>query len=369
MKFERKGGEYNLLESEAYFLFNLKGFGIPKIITFGKCGIYNILIEELLGPSINSIFELKKHKFLIKDICMLGIQILDRLEFIHSKDVIHRDIKPLNFIIGRKDPKNIYIIDFSFAHKYRSSRTGKHIQFKNTHTLIGSLRYISINANKGFEQSRRDDLESVGYMLVYLAKYYLPWLSIDKKLNLDFQIKCKEVSKIKNSNTPENICKGLPEEFIEYLKYTRNLEFEQDPDYNYLRNLFITVLIKNQQNNDLLFSWNIKKRLTNKEKTNENKLDEKNCSIYKRRESSRKRLYNKIKNNLEKSKSQKVMNTLKLKKEDIKESKSSVKLKKNNDSLELKNKNNININNISSDNKFENSIGLIKKIILLTIKQ
>ena len=147
MKFERKGGRYNFLESEAYFLFNLKGFGIPKIITFGKCGIYNILIEELLGPSINSIFELKKHKFLIKDICMLGIQILDRLEFIHSKDVIHRDIKPLNFIIGRKDPKNIYIIDFSFAHKYRSSRTGKHIQFKNTGLLLGSLKYLSINAN------------------------------------------------------------------------------------------------------------------------------------------------------------------------------------------------------------------------------
>ena len=221
MKFERKGGNYNLLESEAYILFNVKGFGIPKIITYGKSGSYNILVEELLGQSINSLFDLQKHKFLIKDVCMLAIQALDRLEFIHSKDIIHRDIKPHNFLIGNKDPEIIYIIDFAFARKYRSSRTGKHIKFKNIKLSCGSLRYLSINANRGYEQSRRDDLESLGYMLVYLARDYLPWISTEE-LNLEKNIKYEAIFKLKHSSKPENLCKGLPEEFIEYIKYTRN---------------------------------------------------------------------------------------------------------------------------------------------------
>ena len=177
---------------------------------------------------------------------MIAIQTLDRLEYIHSKNIIHRDVKPDNLLIGNKDPKIIYIIDFSFARKYRSSRTGKHIKFKYIQLSCGSLNYLSINANKGYEQSRRDDLESLGYMLIYLAKDYLPWISTEK-INLEYNIKFQAIFKLKHSSKPENLCKGLPEEFAEYLRYTRNLKFEQDPDYNYLRNLFIKVLIKNKK--------------------------------------------------------------------------------------------------------------------------
>ena len=179
MKFEKKALKYNSLESEAYFLFNLKGLGIPKIISYGICGIYNILIEELLGPSIYNLLQLKKNKKkeLIKDICMISIQILDRLEYIHSKNVIHRDIKSDNFLIGRKDPYIVYLIDFGLAHKYRSSRTGKHIQFKKVNKIFGSYRFMSRYANSSYELSRRDDLESFGYMIIYLATNYLPWIS------------------------------------------------------------------------------------------------------------------------------------------------------------------------------------------------
>ena len=180
IKLEKKNEKYNMLESEAYYLMNLKGHGIPKLISYGHHGSYNVLIEELLGLSIGGILQVKSlNKFSLKDICMIALQALDRLEFIHSKLVIHRDIKPFNFVIGKEHPELIYLIDFGLSHKYKSSRTGKHILFKNLRLTYGSLRYLSINGNKGYEQSRRDDLESLGYMLIYLATGYLPWLKAE----------------------------------------------------------------------------------------------------------------------------------------------------------------------------------------------
>ena len=117
IKLEKKRGKYNMLESEAFYLMNLKGHGIPKLITFGYHGSYNVLIEELLGLSIGRIFEANRlKKFSLKDICMIALQALDRLEFIHSKLIIHRDITPFNFVIGKEDPELIYLIDFGLSH-------------------------------------------------------------------------------------------------------------------------------------------------------------------------------------------------------------------------------------------------------------
>ena len=296
MKFEKRISGFNLLESEAYFLINLKGFGIPKIITYGKSGKYNILIEELLGPSIKFLWELKRNrseKELLKDICMLSIQGIDRLEYIHSKNIIHRDIKHDNFLIGIKDPNIIYVIDFGLSRKYRSSRTGKHIKFRDVKRISGSLRYMSRNSNRGYELSRRDDLESFGYMIIYLATRYLPWLFLEH-LGLDKNTLIQTFYKLKNSVTPEELCKDLPKEFSEFLKYVRNLDFEQTPDYNYIRGLLISVLSRNEQKNDLLFSW-----IINQNNNPENN-DEKRKYMKKRRDSSQKRLYNKIKYSLEK---------------------------------------------------------------------
>ena len=200
IKVEKRINKFKLLESEAYFLITLKGFGIPKIITYGKSGKYNILIEDLLGPSIQILWDLKKNrneKELIKDICMLSIQVLDRLEYIHSKNIIHRDIKQNNFLIGIKDPNIIYLIDFGFSRKYRSSRTGKHIKFQKVKIINGSLRYMSRNSNRGYELSRRDDLESFGYMVIYLATRYLPWLFLEH-LNLEKNILIQTIYKLKN---------------------------------------------------------------------------------------------------------------------------------------------------------------------------
>ena len=255
IKLEKRNENYYFLESEAFLLFYLKGFGIPKLISFGKSAQFKILIEELLGASLNSLMANKKDKNnRLKNVCMIALQVLDRLEFIHSKNIIHRDIKEANFVIGRNENnKIIYLIDFGFAKKYRSSRTGKHIKFKNTKMAWGSLHCMSINANRTFEQSRRDDLESAGYMLILLAKLYVPWLEIVKSNTIDFLTKFNKVLKLKLTTTPEQLCKGLPEEFTKYVQYCRGLEFEQDPDYDYLRSLFTSILMKNNQKNDYNF--------------------------------------------------------------------------------------------------------------------
>ena len=228
LKFERTGQKYNFLESEAYFLFLLKGEGIPKIISYGKIIGFKVLIEELLGESIyllwkNTTFDIKNK---LNDLCLIAIQCLDRLKYIHSKNTLHRDIKPFNFLFGKTNPKLLYLIDFGISTKYRSSRTGKHIKFKFVRKAIGSLRYMSINSNSCYEQSRRDDLESLGYILIYLIKKTLPWISIENS-NINKIEKYRKVRDLKMSTLPEELCSGLPKEFSDYIKYCRNLSFEQ----------------------------------------------------------------------------------------------------------------------------------------------
>ena len=311
IKFEKIKSTHPCLESEAFILFNIKGFGIPKFISYGKKSYYNILIEELLGSNIGKIWNMKNsnlnHK--LKNICMIALQVLDRLEYIHSKNIIHRDIKTNNLSIGRKNPEVIYIIDFGLATKYRSSRTGKHIKFTNMNKAIGSLEYLSINGNKGYQQSRRDDLESLGYMVIFLAKNSLPWMNKDIAKIKKNIIKFKKVAKLKVSITLDKLCEGLPEEITQYIKYCRNLEFEQDPNYNYLRNLFKRILFIYNQKNDLNFFWNFKKNLKIE---SERKSSDNRVNFFKRRENSHQRLYKQIKNSLEKAKSQDLLNSFKI---------------------------------------------------------
>ena len=192
-----KANKYNLLESEAYILTYVKGFGIPEIISFGKYGSFKILIEELLGKNIHTLWEScpfkKDHlggkSLYIKDICLFAIQAIERLKYIHNKNIIHHDIKPKNFVVGRNDQNIIYLIDFGFAKQYRSSRTGKHIRFTSSKNFKGSLFYASLNSIKGLESSRRDDLESLGHVLIFLAKGgFLPFNKNKEKINKENKI-------------------------------------------------------------------------------------------------------------------------------------------------------------------------------------
>ena len=138
------------------------------------------MIQDYLGPSLETLHEFMGRKFTEKTVLMIGVQMLDRLEYLHSKNYIHRDLKPDNMLIGHLSKDEIYLIDFGLAKKYRDSEMNHH-PFAKTKAFVGTRRYVSVNAHMKIEQSRRDDLESLGYILIYLLKGRLPWSATRKK--------------------------------------------------------------------------------------------------------------------------------------------------------------------------------------------
>ncbi len=281
------------MERESYILFYLKGRGIPQIKTFGKTRDYFILIQTLLGPSLSTLQDNYYISFTIKDICMLSIQMLERLEFIHSKNYIHRDIKPQNFLMGLKDPNLLYIIDFGLSKKYRSKK-GNHIKFAITNKITGTPRFCSINALRGAEQSRKDDLESLFYVILYFFRGVVPWQNLRIKSRVE---RFKKINEIKKKINFKILCKNLPVELYNFGIYIKNLQFEEDPNYSYMRKLFYQILSEIHEENDEKFSW-INYINSNKSKNNNLILSHNN--IFKEKPSSHKRLYDKISNLLKK---------------------------------------------------------------------
>lgn len=254
MKVEQNSFQNNVLETESKYLAYLKGFGIPEIKYFGHSEKYHILIETLLDRSLENLFSESHGNFNLKDISMIGIQVLDRLEYIHSKNIIHRDIKPDNFVIGKNNNKNIiYMIDFGLAKKYRNSETLEHIPYRMTKRLTGTARFASVNALKGGEQSRKDDLESLTYMLLYFLRGSLPWQGVS---GLTKGEKYKKIYYMKKNIGAEKMFENLPNEFKEFYLNVQKLKFEQEPDYNLYRKLFTDVIEKNVgEVYDNYFTW------------------------------------------------------------------------------------------------------------------
>ena len=289
LKVEQRKIVKPILESEAFLLYSIAGLGIPEVKSFGKVKNYNILVEPLLGKSLFDIFAENNKEMPLEDVCLIGKQVIDRIQWVHSKFIVHRDIKPDNFLIGKKDPNVIYLIDFGLSKKYRSSTTNKHIRFGFTGKLTGTVRFASANALRGGEQSRRDDIESIGYMLVYFLKKKLPWQGITGKKKMERYLK---IYKMKKNTSPEELCSGLFPEMVEYVSYSKKLEFEQEPDYNYLRKLFGKMLKRvNNTKDQLIFSWIKLADLPNLKNP---------INPASRRDSPQSRIYKKIKSNLEK---------------------------------------------------------------------
>lgn len=143
------------------------------------------MVMDLLGPSLEDLFQKCNRRFDLRTVVRVGQQIVSRLEYMHSRKFMHRDIKPENFLMGtHQHCMRVFVIDFGLSKKY-ILKNGEHLPYRDNKSLTGTPRYASINSHLGIEQSRRDDLESVIYMLIYFLKGSLPWQNLKNDPNYD----------------------------------------------------------------------------------------------------------------------------------------------------------------------------------------
>lgn len=221
--------------------------GIPAVHWYGVQSSYNIMVLDLLGPSLDTLFRISGRKFSLETCSMIGTQLINSFEALHTKGYIHRDIKPHNFVVGLGDKSStLYMIDFGLAKKYCDGKgsTYKHIPNTPKKSLCGTARFASVNTHMGCEQSRRDDLESLGYMLVYFAHGVLPWQGIKAPSKLELH---RQIGETKQATRIEILCSGLPKEFAAYLKYCRSLDFADTPNYDRLREFLVNALVTNSE--------------------------------------------------------------------------------------------------------------------------
>jgi len=228
---------------------------VPNVHWYGVEGDYNVMVIDLLGPSLEDLFSFCNRKFSLKSTLMLADQMINRVEYMHAKNFIHRDIKPDNFLIGLgKKANQVHVIDFGLAKKYRDSKTQQHIPYRENKALTGTARYASVNTHLGIEQSRRDDLEAVGYVLMYFNRGSLPWQGLKANSKKE---KYEKIMEKKMSTPVEVLCKHFPCEFTTYLNYCRSLRFEDRPDYAYLRRLLKDLFFREGYQYDFVFDWTI----------------------------------------------------------------------------------------------------------------
>ncbi len=239
------------------------GEGFPQIYLFTPFNDTLVMVMDLMGDNLEKLLQNQQSKtFSLKTVLMLTLQILQRIQYMHENNLIHRDIKPENFVIGiKKKNSMIYMIDYGLSRKYYDNKTQTHIPYKEGKSLTGTARFASIYTHIGIEQSRRDDLESLGYMMVYFIKGDLPWMNIKAKTKKEKYAKIKDK---KIEVTPDILCEGLDEEFKQFFLHVRKLQFEEEPNYKMLSDMMKDLMKKKGYKNDLDFDWCEKKTAENK---------------------------------------------------------------------------------------------------------
>ncbi|EKX50687.1 hypothetical protein GUITHDRAFT_151052 [Guillardia theta CCMP2712] len=263
------GQKVSALRAEAETLIHLQGGpGIADVYWVGKRDLNgencNILVMELLGPDMEDLLELMdKRSVSTKTGLMLAHQMLDCLSHIHSRGIIHRDIKPENFLMGVKERANkVYLIDYGLSDFFQDEQ-GNHVPCKKSKdSLRGTLRYASIPKHEGYEQSRRDDLEELMYVLIYLMRGGLPWCKEEAQtfdgLEKQQWARARQMDRVKNlkKNTPmAELCAGLPSVIPQLLQYSRSLSFEDEPDYDGMKQQVLDAMSELGHEMDFCYDW------------------------------------------------------------------------------------------------------------------
>lgn len=248
---------WSQLNFEYKILQKLKGNnGFCQIYWFGRDGMQNLyraLVMEQLGPSLDDLHIYCELRFSTKTVGMLADQMIKRMQHLHQNSLLHRDVKPENFLMGNKENFNtVYLIDFGLSKQYLDPTTKGHIPFRSDKNLTGTARYCSINTHEGYEQSRRDDMEALGHVLIYLLLGHLPWqgLPVDSK-----EDKFMKIHEMKKVTSLDELCQNIPNEFYDYLTYCRGLDFKEDPDYFKCRQMFWNMMERLNLKYDFQFDW------------------------------------------------------------------------------------------------------------------
>ena len=241
------------------------GFGFAKTFGFDEKGETRALIMELLGRSLDELLVVCGGHFSIKTVLLLANEMINRIQYLHEKCYLHRDIKPGNFLIGHQNI--LYLIDFGVSGRYCDVNTHIHIPMRTGKQFVGTDKYASINAHLGRELSRRDDLESLGYVFVYLLKGKLPWQSMTRNKDVDM------ILPMKKGLSVSELCGGLPPEFAAFLESVKRLEFNERPCYKAYKKMFRQRLLSNGYSFDFDYDWTRKSSddcLSCEESTEEN---------------------------------------------------------------------------------------------------
>nr|XP_009933881.1 PREDICTED: casein kinase I isoform gamma-3-like [Opisthocomus hoazin] len=213
------------------------------------------LVADWLEPIKSRAPQLHLEYRFYKQLGNAGMGPITRMEYVHTKSLIYRDVKPENFLVGRPGSKRqhtIHIIDFGLAKEYIDPETKKHIPYREHKSLTGTARYMSINTHLGKEQSRRDDLEALGHMFMYFLRGSLPWQGLKADT---LKERYQKIGDTKRATPVEVLCENFPEEMATYLRYVRRLDFFEKPDYDYLRKLFTDLFERNGYVFDYEYDW------------------------------------------------------------------------------------------------------------------